>query len=335
MLLLPRVALADTDRDRATARSAADAGADAFDQGQYQQALELFGRAEQLVHAPPHLLFMARSLAKLGRLVEAHETYLKIVNEQLPANAPKAFKSARAQAEDEISGVEARIAHVTVAVRGPDASRAVLSIDHTDVPAAEQGIPIPMDPGTHVFSARSGQARSEEKTVTLRDGGRESIELTLPESAPSAVGAPLAAIPSAAAVEPNGSKPDAATSGRKHAGRRIIAYSALGLGAVGLGVGTYFLVSSINTRHKADDAYVCNGEADCTGDETNLVHQYDHEADHSRNWAIGTYAAGVACIGTGLILLMTEPKASRQASLSTVDVRVVPGLGTLHVIGHF
>src|SRR6187399_2839785 len=80
----PCVAHAETtDRDRAAARSAADAGADAFDQQRYADAVELFGRAEKLVHATPHLLFIARSLVKLGRLVEAHETYLKIQREKL------------------------------------------------------------------------------------------------------------------------------------------------------------------------------------------------------------------------------------------------------------
>src|SRR4051812_5156740 len=72
----PGVAGAQTDHDRAAARSAAEAGADAFEQGHFERSLEFFGRAEQLVHAPPHLLYMARSFVKLGRLVDARETYL-------------------------------------------------------------------------------------------------------------------------------------------------------------------------------------------------------------------------------------------------------------------
>src|SRR5687767_4640019 len=82
---------ADQTRDRAAARAAADAGADAFEKNDYPQALELFSRAERLYHAPPHLLFIARSLEKLGRLVEAREAYLKLAAEKLPASAPNAF----------------------------------------------------------------------------------------------------------------------------------------------------------------------------------------------------------------------------------------------------
>ena len=245
----PSFARGETDRDRAAARSAADAGADAFDQGRYAQALELFGRAEQLVHAPTHLLFMARSLAKLGRLVESHEAYMKIVNEQLAADAPKAFKTARAEAEDEIVGVEARLAHVTVTVRGPNAPTAALRIDQTDVPAAEQGIPIPMDPGTHVFSARAGGVQSNERTLTLREGGNASVELTLGNPASSGSG------PATASNQPpattNDVQPDGGQASKHGSARRIVAYSSFGLAAVGAGVGAYFAASAFRNRRDA------------------------------------------------------------------------------------
>ena len=64
--------------ERATARDAANNGRAAFDAGKYEKAIDYLSRAEHLVHSPSHLLFMARAQAKLGRLVAAHETYLKI-----------------------------------------------------------------------------------------------------------------------------------------------------------------------------------------------------------------------------------------------------------------
>src|SRR5579883_2443273 len=48
-------------------------------------------RAEALVHAPTHLLYIARTEAKLGQLVEASETYARIQHEALAPDAPKAF----------------------------------------------------------------------------------------------------------------------------------------------------------------------------------------------------------------------------------------------------
>src|SRR5689334_20899999 len=57
-------ALALTDEERAAARAAAGQGADAFAAGKWQEAVELFSRAEALVHAPAHLMFIARSELK-------------------------------------------------------------------------------------------------------------------------------------------------------------------------------------------------------------------------------------------------------------------------------
>jgi hypothetical protein len=331
-LASPCPAWADTDRDRAAARSAADAGADAFDQGEYQRALELFGRAEQLIHAPTHLLFMARALAKLGRLVESHETYLKIVHEQLPPSAPNAFKSAREEAQNEIGELEARIAYATVTVHGESASQVVLSIDHVDVPAAEQGIPIPMDPGIHVFSARSEKAGSDEKTVTLREGGRESIELSLEAPTPM-TGAN--AQPPSSAVATAAPEPDRAAA-RRGSGRRIVAYTALGVGAVGAGIGTYFLVSSLHTRRQAEQIYVCNSQpSKCDQTQIATVRHLDREADRSRNWAIGLYAASAAVLGTGVVLLLTESRTNRHAWHSAPDVRVAVGLGAVTLSSRF
>src|SRR3954470_9224650 len=74
-------AFATTDMERAGARSAASSGADAFDAGKYQDALAMFQRAESLVHSPVHLSYIAQCQVKLGQLVEANETYLKLKRE--------------------------------------------------------------------------------------------------------------------------------------------------------------------------------------------------------------------------------------------------------------
>src|SRR5688572_13849493 len=81
-------AAAQTEEEIAGARSAATPGVKAYDAGDYAQAVDLFQRAESLVHAPPHLLYMARGNEKLGHLVTARELYNKIIRETLPASAP-------------------------------------------------------------------------------------------------------------------------------------------------------------------------------------------------------------------------------------------------------
>ena len=328
------VALADAARDRAAARSAAEAGADAFDQGQYERALGLFTRAEELLHAPPHLLFMARSLTKLGRLVEAHETYMKLVREQQPKNAPSAFVSAHAQAEQEVSAVEARLAHVTVVVRGTDADKAIVTMDNTDLPAAVVGISMPVDPGNHVFVARTERAKSNETTVALRDGASESVALVLP--APSATAPPPSAAPAGEAATQAESHPAdrAAPDSGGLSGQRIAGYVTLGVGAAGTGVGTYFLISSLDKRGQANDLFACDVTLSCTPEQVVQVGALDDEADRSRNLAIASYAVGAAGIVTGLVLLLTDsPSKSRAGAVR--DVHLVAGLRSLGVAGRF
>src|SRR5688500_13346088 len=81
-----------TDEQRAGARSVATAGVAAFNGGRYKEAVDLLTRAETLMHAPPHLLHLARAYSKLGQYVKAREAYLRIIKEQLAANAPPAFR---------------------------------------------------------------------------------------------------------------------------------------------------------------------------------------------------------------------------------------------------
>jgi len=277
---------------------------------------------------------MARSLTKLGRLVEAHETYMKLVREQQPKNAPSAFVSAHAQAEQEVSAVEARLAHVTVVVRGTDADKAIVTMDNTDLPAAVVGIPMPVDPGNHVFVARTERAKSNETTVALRDGANESVAIVLPE--PSATAPTQSAAPASEAAKQAESHPadGPARESGGISGQRIAGYITLGLGVAGTGVGTYFLISTLDKRGEANDLYECDATKSCSSTQEIEVGKLDDEADRSRNIAIASYAVGAAGIVTGLVLLLTDSPSAAQAG-AVRDVHLIAGLGSLGVAGRF
>src|SRR5688500_9939217 len=231
------VVCADQTRDRAAARAAADAGADAFEKNDYPQALELFSRAERLYHAPPHLLFIARSLEKLGRLVEAREAYLKLAAEKLPASAPNAFKSAQASGETELNGIEGRLSYVTLQVRGDQADTAVPTMDGAELPSAMIGIPIPVDPGSHKFSVRNEHGSSKEVTVTLQEGARQTVELALDAGTSTPASSSSKEEPRSTPVVA-----DASPAKRGGSAQRTWGFVTLGAGAVIAGVGTGFLV---------------------------------------------------------------------------------------------
>lgn len=346
LTLAPRGALAETTSERAAARAAAESGADAFEQGQYLRSLEMFSRAEQLVHAPPHLLFMARSLEKLGRLVEAREAYLKIVNEQLSAKAPSAFRSAQGKAEQELAAIESRLAQITVNVTGPDASSAAISMDRTDLPPAAAAIPMPADPGRHVFYAHTERAKSPEVSITVREGGKETVNLVLPE-APAGAGSPAGATSGGTSEDATSGTPasdpqqrrDEASGGHggAGAGQRIAGYSLLGAAAVGAGVGTFFLVSSLDKRSQADQVFACDKTPQrCSDAEQGKIDSLDADAKRQRTLAIVGYAAGGALLATGLVLLLTADSSPAASSASSArSLRVTPGWGSLEVSARF
>src|SRR5215213_7964423 len=97
------------DTERATARSAAQQGIAAVLDGRYSEGVDLLERAESMVHAPTHLLYLARGYEKLGKLVRARETYLKLTKEELKPSAPKAFRDAQAASVSELARLEPRI----------------------------------------------------------------------------------------------------------------------------------------------------------------------------------------------------------------------------------
>jgi hypothetical protein len=336
----PHLAFAQSSRDRAAARSAADAGADAYEQGQFERSLELFTKAEQLLHAPPHLLYMARSFEKLGRLVEAREAYLKIINEQLPANAPPAFKTAHSQADTELSNVEGRIAYVTVMVQGTDAKQAVVTLDHTDLPAAESDIPIPTDPGTHVFSAHTSRTKTNEVSVTLRDGAKQTVNLVLPDAPAGA--APLGDNPPPKDGGSGGQPPHKDQPAASHgtSGQAVAGYVGLGLGAVGIGVGTYFIIAAGKADSLASKEYVCETNGmNCSPEQEATIKGHEADTNRDRVLSIVSYSVGGAAAITGLVLLLTDHPSSQKEEPASGEpfgsLRVLPGLGSITVTGKF
>ena len=109
-----------SDAERAGARAAANQGADAFEQAKWAEAVELFSRAEALVHSPIHLSYIARAQLKLGRWVEAYELFNRIKREPVEAPVSTAAANAVADANRQLSTLDAQLPYVTVNVKGTD-----------------------------------------------------------------------------------------------------------------------------------------------------------------------------------------------------------------------
>src|SRR5450432_387043 len=177
-LLWAASALADPSAaDRATARALAGEGYKALQTKDYVTAVDRFGRADALVHAPTLMIDWARSLSGLGKLVEAQERYEQIVREGVDAKAPKSWQRALADANTELAELKPRLAWLTITVSGADDPH--VSVDSSAVPPAAVGVRRAVNPGQREVSVQAKGYLSQKKTLDLREGAEQAVSFAL------------------------------------------------------------------------------------------------------------------------------------------------------------
>jgi tetratricopeptide (TPR) repeat protein len=336
LLLSSTAAFAQTDLERATARDAANSGRAAFEAGQYEKAIDQFTRAEQLVHAPPHLLYLARAQAKLNKLVAAHETYLKITRETLKPNAPKAFSDAQGFAEQELAAVDARLPYVTVTLQGAPAEGVSIDMDGTLLPSAMIGIPLPTDPGQHVFKA-TGSATSEPVTIRIAEAAKQTVVLKARAVAASPPVTPVAAV----AANPNtASEPQPDQTSHGTSGLRIASYVSFGVGAVGLGLGTAFLLKAKSTDEEAgklfDECVTVSPDGNC-GKIRDDYEAKNSDANSQRSIGVASMIAGGVGVAAGVTFLIIDLSKSPSSTARQTGPHVTPvfGFNSVGLVGSF
>ncbi len=186
---------AQSSADKATARRLANDGIELFQKGQVAEALDKLERAEQLFDAPVHLVYIARCQVKLGKLVEAAESYRKLVNSSLPAGAPQVFRDAMTEGQTELAELEPKIPMLTIDVV-PSVQGVTLKIDGESVSSAALGVERPTNPGRHNVDLTAPGYRTARSSVDVRIGGKQQLRLELER------GSELAAAGADAAVAP-------------------------------------------------------------------------------------------------------------------------------------
>jgi hypothetical protein len=319
-LLLPAGrAAAQSDEDKAAARVLATQGAEALGGSKYGEALDLVSRAEQMFHAPTHLLLIARAQVGLGRLVAAKESYLKLTREELAAGAPSAFKRAQQEGKDEVAALDSKIASLRIAVEGGGQQKFTVKMDDQPVSPALLGVYHPVDPGKHeiiVYPVGQGPVKG---AIDLKDGEKKDLKLTIPDVVPG--GVPVNPIDNPDAV----TKPDPGKDKIEPAGPgfftplRGAGIGAAVLGASGVVVGALFLTKGSATQSDADllqDACVKPGSS-CTKTQREAIHALDVDAAGKKTIALVGFVAGGVALAAGVtMIVLGKPKA--KASGATV-----------------
>jgi hypothetical protein len=343
LCVMSGVAYGQSDEQRAGARSLATEGASSFSDGRYKDAVDLFTKAESLMHAPPHLLYIARAHTKLGQFVKAREAYLRITKEQLAGNAPQAFRDAQSTAHKELNAINPKIGSLEIKVEGAEAAKDLsVKVDGTAIASVLIGVPQPIDPGEHRIEASAAGFRAQPQTVRLGEGDKASTILKLevdPNAAPAvapgaaAPGAqPGAAPPPGTAVHDTSVSMDTTSSGGS--GMRIGAYVAFGVGAVGLGLGTVFLLQA--SGKAADSDALCNlPNGACPLSKKGEIDKLDSDAKSASTLSIVGFGVGGAGIAAGVVMMLLAGKSESSTASAQTVVYPWVGIGSGGVAGRF
>lgn len=328
-LLSPRPASSQTAEERAAARSLAQQGAEALQNKNYSEAIDLLGRAEAIIHAPPHLLLIGRGQVGLGKLVAARETFLKIIREELAANAPAAFKRAQEDARTELAAIEPRIGSLRIVLTGPgaaDPSKVAVKLDEQGVTSALIGVHRPIDPGKHLVTATAAGRNPVTQEVSLGDGEKKEVSLEV-EAPAAGASVPDGGGQTGGPVGPVGPEKPQGTSPLKYVG-----IAGMGLGGAGIIVGTVFTVMFVNKSKEADTAFDACPKP-CTADRQAEITTLDEAAASRGTGAIVGFTAGAALAGAGVALFLVGSKKQDKPAGAMVVPYVAPnGLG---LVGRF
>ncbi len=335
ILLVASSAAAQTasPEDVAAARALGTEGTRLADSGDCNGAIPKLDAAERLYHAPTTLDRLGECQVSVGKLVAGTENLNKVVREPLAPNAPAAFLAAQKRAQQALTAASPRIGNLKIHVDGPSADKLTLTVDGVAVSSALLDADRPTDPGSHEISVAAPGYRTGTATVSVREGAESTVSIKL-EIDPSAVAAAPAAAP-AGPGEPVAPvlSATAATSAPASSGpSRGLAYVALGVGGVGLAVGTIFGVLALGTKSTLDDH--------CVNKLCPSSSQSDIDALSTKS-TVSTiaFAVGIVGVAAGTVLLVLSHKsdAPSAAAREPERPRITPwlGVGTAGVGGTF
>lgn len=316
----PSVAAGSLDPEtRVLAREFAIRGAEAFEAGDYEAALENFNRATAILDVPSIAVMQARTLVKLGRWLEGLDRFQQTARLELDASAPVPYRDAVAQATQEADTLRKQIPQVAVLVATDAASAEgslTVTFDDKPVPSALLNISRPVNPGPHQVRASSHGRVFFERRLDVAPG--QQVQVHIPPAppaeatraaAPARTSPPVALAPSPAA---------------ERAPSRIDwpLYGAIGV--AGLGVAGAVATAIMGTKQKATLDDVCSPRSDCPPEYQDEISALNTDR------TLFFLSAGVAALAGGVATYfwLTADDQAEQ-----VAVRVSPA--TVSIVGHY
>jgi hypothetical protein len=286
-------AAAPSARDRADAAVLTNKARAAGRAKNYQEAVDLLRKADQLDPTPQRKLDLAKLLVPLGKLVDASSLLNGIAND---ATAGPRDKWAKDAAKKQLAQFESRIPWLQVHVLGPTTGVHV-EVDGKEVEADNEG---PVDPGQHTVGVDAEGYESGDRRVTVAEGEHKQVTITL-EAITTAAVAP---------------KP------KSSGGSKGPAIASFVVGAAGIGVGSVFGIFAFDETAKARQ--YCNGNT-CPA-RPEVVEARNVALANGNVSTVGFVVGGVGIVA-GIVLLATAGSSSEKPSEKKDGLHVMPYVG--------
>jgi serine/threonine-protein kinase len=294
-LLTPALSAHAQSSDKATAEALFTEGRRLMSDGKVEQACQKFEASQKLDPGVGTLLNLAECYERSGRTASAWAQFREAISLARAAGSAEREELARERAD----ALEKRLARLTVSVKGEAPLGLEVRRDGTRLDPAELGIAIPVDPGSHAVAASApGRAEFSTKVEVGGDGARPTGEI--PELS-VAGGEPAPATATAEVTTP--STPSGGST------QKTIGVIAAGLGAAGLGIGTFFGLKASSTWDDAKGKCTDYPQG-CGSEGTSLGEDARTQANVS---TIG-FGAGLAFLTVGAVLWFTASPSNPEAT---------------------
>jgi len=320
----------------ASAQDARAAAVLAYDQaealmaaGKVAEACPRYAESQKLDPQLGTLLHLGDCFEKNGQTASAWAAF-----REAQEVAEKRSDPRRSLADERVTKLTPHLSKLQINVpKSAEPSLLHIERDHVVVGSALWGAPIPTDPGTHTITVSAPAHRTWTGSAIVRADGSTAV-VDVPELEVEVPPSPEAsATPKASAISPIQGVPRAdAQGGSTMSTQSVLGWSAVGLGAVGLGVGVIFEFKRASKLSSRDEICASGDPAECPPGSQARVDELTNEARSAATVAtVGFIAGGVLAAG-GVALLLTAPKqGASEVALTPV---VSPHFQGLVLSGH-
>ena len=293
---------------RVLARRMADGGANLYESGKYEEAREMFHRANSLY--PALEFWEARALNKLGRLVEAEERFASVKRYRIRPEDSDVVRVSVAEAGIEVENLRKRIPTITIQLHGANPNDPSVAVQLSGKPLnpALLGLPIPADPSIQTIRLIFKGIEICKEVVVLKEGDRKTLALdaTAPNSTVAQdAGEARPSVASAATTAPVAYTGDdvSGNTARPWYARRDVGWAITGFGAASLAVGVATGIIAVGKHDALVD--------DCPNNACKPAYEGELSSYHSyRTISTIGYVVGAIGLGTGITILLTSSKSS-------------------------